>query len=194
MASFGPKVAAAAGIAASYSVRHEGDKFGGNGPLFASGLHGLWSGGIDVTYIGAMGRDEVLPVYREAIGGRTKRLVTLADPPIATASNSATAKSCFVVCVRAPRSLSPACWNAPDPPPLTTNCAKPGLSPQSTGASWSMSEKSGATWRTVSLNSVAPRRTPCFSWTSPNLNTAPRPTSRTCSPAWARSPASAARS
>jgi len=80
MADFGPKVAAAAGIAASYTVRHEGDKFGGNGPLFASGLHGLWGGNIDVTYIGAMGRNEVLPIYREAIGGKTKRLVTLAEP------------------------------------------------------------------------------------------------------------------
>jgi len=80
MAAFGPKVAAAAGIAASYSVRHEGDKFGGNGPLFASALHGLWAGGIDVTYIGAMGRDEVLPIYREALAGKTKRLVTLAEP------------------------------------------------------------------------------------------------------------------
>ena len=30
MAEFGPKVAAAAGIAASYPVRHLGDKFGGN--------------------------------------------------------------------------------------------------------------------------------------------------------------------
>jgi hypothetical protein len=80
MAEFGPKVAAAAGIAASYSVRHEGDKFGGNGPLFASALHALWDGGIDVTYIGAMGGDEVLPIYREALEGRTKRLVTLAEP------------------------------------------------------------------------------------------------------------------
>ena len=80
MAEFGPKVAAAAGIAASYTVRHEGDKFGGNGPLFASGLHGLWDGNIDVTYIGAMGRDEVLPIYREALEAKTKRLVTLAEP------------------------------------------------------------------------------------------------------------------
>ena len=80
MAEFGPKVAAAAGIAASYTVRHEGDKFGGNGPLFASGLHGIWGGNIDITYIGAMGRDEVLPIYLEALEAKTKRLVTLAEP------------------------------------------------------------------------------------------------------------------
>jgi hypothetical protein len=36
MAEFGPKVTAAAGVAASYPVRHLGDKFGGNGPLFVA--------------------------------------------------------------------------------------------------------------------------------------------------------------
>jgi len=36
MAEFGPKVTAAAGVAASYPVRHLGDKFSGTGPLFAA--------------------------------------------------------------------------------------------------------------------------------------------------------------
>ena len=80
MAEFGPKVAAAAGIAASYPVRHLGDKFGGNGPLFAAALNDIHGGKIDVTYIGAMGRGEVLPIYQEALGGKTKRLYTLAQP------------------------------------------------------------------------------------------------------------------
>ena len=80
MAEFGPKVAAAAGIAASYSVRHLGDKFGGNGPLFAAALNDIHAGKIDVTYIGAMGRSEVLPIYQEALRGKTKRLYTLAQP------------------------------------------------------------------------------------------------------------------
>jgi len=80
MAEFGPKVAAAAGIAASYPVRHLGDKFGGNGPLFAAALNDIHAGKIDVTYIGAMGRGEVLPIYREALGGKTKHLYTLAKP------------------------------------------------------------------------------------------------------------------
>jgi pfkB family carbohydrate kinase len=80
MAEFGPKVAAAAGIAASYPVRHLGDKFGGNGPLFAAALNDIHAGKIDVTYIGAMGRGEVLPIYQEALGGKTKRLYTLAQP------------------------------------------------------------------------------------------------------------------
>ncbi len=80
MAEFGPKVAAAAGIAASYPVRHLGDKFGGNGPLFAAALNDIHAGKIDVTYIGAMGLREVLPIYQEALGGKTKHLYTLAKP------------------------------------------------------------------------------------------------------------------
>lgn len=80
MAEFGPKVAAAAGIAASYPVQHLGDKFGGNGPLFAAAMHDIHDGMIDVTYIGAMGCGEVLPIYQEALGSKLKRLITLAAP------------------------------------------------------------------------------------------------------------------
>jgi hypothetical protein len=77
MAEFGPKVAAAAGVAASYPVRHLGDKFGGNGPLFTAALNDIYSGQIDVTYIGALGYPEVLPIFQEALGGKTKRLYSL---------------------------------------------------------------------------------------------------------------------
>ena len=80
MAEFGPKVAAAAGIAASYSVRHLGDKFGGNGPLFTAALHDIHAGEIDVTYIGALGSGDVLPIYQAALRHKTKRLHTLAVP------------------------------------------------------------------------------------------------------------------
>lgn len=80
MAEFGPKVADAAGIAASYEVEHKGDKFGGNGPLIASALSAIFSNGIDITYIGAMGEDEVLPIYQEALNGKIRQLYTLATP------------------------------------------------------------------------------------------------------------------
>ncbi|MFP4070034.1 MAG: hypothetical protein ACLFVC_07620 [Opitutales bacterium] len=80
MAELGPSIAEAAGIAASYPVQHLGDKFGGNGPLLASALHGIHAGKIDLTYIGAMGRDEILPIYKEALEAKTTRLVSLADP------------------------------------------------------------------------------------------------------------------
>jgi len=84
MAEFGPQVAAVAGIAASFPVRHLGDKFGGNGPLFAAAIHDIHAGAIDLTYIGAMGREAVWPVYEAALGGKTKRLHTLADPAHST--------------------------------------------------------------------------------------------------------------
>ena len=77
MAEFGPKVAAAAGVAASYPARHQGDKFGGNGPLFAAALNDIYAGNIDVTYIGALGHPEVLPIFQAALGGKTKRLYSL---------------------------------------------------------------------------------------------------------------------
>jgi hypothetical protein len=77
MAEFGPKVAAAAGVAASYPVRHLGDKFGGNGPLFAAALNDIHAGEIDVTYIGALGDHEVLPIFQAALGGKTRRLYSL---------------------------------------------------------------------------------------------------------------------
>lgn len=80
MAEFGSKVAAAAGIAASYPAQYQGVKFGGNGPLFAAALHDIHGGAIDVTYIGAMGLGQVLPIYQAALGGKTKRLYTLAPP------------------------------------------------------------------------------------------------------------------
>jgi len=80
MAEFGPKVAEAAGVAASYPVRHLGDKFGGNGPLFAVALHDILAGNVDISYIGALGKDSVLTIFREAFAGKIHNLYTLADP------------------------------------------------------------------------------------------------------------------
>lgn len=84
MAELGPKLTAAAGIAASYPVRHLGDKFGGNGPLFAAALHDIFSGELDISYIGAMGRHEVRPIFQAALRGKTKHLYTLAEPAHST--------------------------------------------------------------------------------------------------------------
>lgn len=80
MEDFADRVRSAAGISASYPAEHRGDKFGGNGPLLASGLHGLWDGGIDLTYIGALGDPEVLPIFREAVGEKMSRIVSIAEP------------------------------------------------------------------------------------------------------------------
>ncbi len=84
MAEFGVKVAAAAGVASSYPVRHLGDKFGGNGPLLAAALHDIFAGQIDVTYIGALGDKKVLPIFETALAKKTKRLHTIARAAITT--------------------------------------------------------------------------------------------------------------
>lgn len=80
MADFGPSVAAAAGIAASYVSEHKGDKFGGNGPLIAAALSDIHQNQIDLSYIGALGKDAVLPIYQAALGDKIRSLYTLAEP------------------------------------------------------------------------------------------------------------------
>ncbi len=80
MERFGPKVADAAGIATSFTARHKGDRFGGNGPLFASALYAFFGGSAAITYIGALGDEEIQPVFREALEAKMKRLVSLAEP------------------------------------------------------------------------------------------------------------------
>ena len=84
MAEFGAKVAAAAGVAASYPVRHLGDKVGGNGPLLAAALSDIYAGKIDVTYVGALGEKTVLPIFEAALRGKTKRLHTIARAAVTT--------------------------------------------------------------------------------------------------------------
>ncbi|MDF3128376.1 hypothetical protein P0Y35_04135 [Kiritimatiellaeota bacterium B1221] len=78
MAEFGPKVAEAAGIAASYAVNHEGDKFGGNGPLFIAAFSDLFSNQVDVSYIGGLGAGKVEPIFAEALDGKVDRIFSLA--------------------------------------------------------------------------------------------------------------------
>ncbi len=80
MAEFGPSVTRAAGISTSCTVRRQGEKFGGNGPLFAAALHDIFGGEISVSYMGAVGRGEVLPIFEEALGGKMERIYSLADP------------------------------------------------------------------------------------------------------------------
>jgi hypothetical protein len=80
MESFGAKVSAAAGVAASYSVDHQGDKFGGNGPLLTCALDRMFDGNIGITYIGGIGKGEVDPLFADAMGAHTEAMYTLAPP------------------------------------------------------------------------------------------------------------------
>lgn len=80
MADFGSQVHAAAGISASFKSRHHGDKFGGNGPLIATALHGVFSGSIDIDCAGGFGNGHALPIFEEALGGTMRNLYPLAEP------------------------------------------------------------------------------------------------------------------
>lgn len=92
MAGFGPKVTAAAGISTSFPVMHQGDKFGGNGPLFATALHDIHAGNIDITYAGAVGDGEMLPIFKDALDGRMRRVHALARPAHSTCMEFADGK------------------------------------------------------------------------------------------------------
>lgn len=83
MAELGPKITAAAGIAASYFVKSQGEKFGGNGPLLANGLHDILSGEVGISYIGGIGNDKALPIYENALGAKMK-LYTIAPSAVTT--------------------------------------------------------------------------------------------------------------
>jgi hypothetical protein len=84
MAEFGPKVAAAAGVATSYPAYHLGEKFGGNGPLLAAALNDIHQGAIDITYIGGIGKDGILPIFQNALRSKTKTLYSLASAAVTT--------------------------------------------------------------------------------------------------------------
>ncbi len=80
MKSFGPRVLAAAGIAASFRVKNKGDKFGGNGPLFAGALSDIFERNINLSYIGAIGKDKVTPLFENALKDKVDNIYTLAEP------------------------------------------------------------------------------------------------------------------
>lgn len=78
MAELGPKIAQAAGIAASYAVKHQGDKFGGNGPLFAAALSDLFQNEVELSYIGGIGDGKPEPIFEEALAGKVSHLYPIA--------------------------------------------------------------------------------------------------------------------
>jgi hypothetical protein len=80
MADFGPKVAKAAGIATSAEVKRLGQKYGGNGPLLTVALSNLFRNNIHLDYIGALGKDSILPIFKNALEGKVHQLYSFADP------------------------------------------------------------------------------------------------------------------
>jgi len=75
LAELGARISAAAGMSTNLELYPRGDKLGGNGPIMANALLALGSG---LTYVGALGRPAVHPVFAD-LAARA-RTYSLADP------------------------------------------------------------------------------------------------------------------
>lgn len=62
LAELGGRISAAAGMSTNLELHPRGDKLGGNGPIMANALLALGSG---LTYVGALGRPAVHPVFAD---------------------------------------------------------------------------------------------------------------------------------
>lgn len=77
---FGQRVLGAAGKSANIELYPRMDKLGGNGPIMAGALLAV---GADVTYIGALGRENLHPVFKTF--AEKAKVISLADPAQTTA-------------------------------------------------------------------------------------------------------------
>jgi len=80
IAEMGAKISAAAGKSANIELYPRFDKLGGNGPIMANAMLSL---GMDVRYIGALGKPNLYPVFEE-FANKTKA-VSICEPGITTA-------------------------------------------------------------------------------------------------------------
>ncbi len=75
--AFGQRILAAAGKSANIELYPEFEKLGGNGPIMANAL---LSGGMQVGYIGALGRPAIHPVFAEF--AKKTNAVSVTDPGV----------------------------------------------------------------------------------------------------------------
>lgn len=75
IAAFGAKITAAAGESSNYELVVTRRKLGGNGPIMADALANL---GLDVSYVGNLGKPAIDPVFHD-FAGRAK-VVSIAAP------------------------------------------------------------------------------------------------------------------
>ncbi|MCD6571148.1 MAG: hypothetical protein J7L53_10640 [Deltaproteobacteria bacterium] len=73
---FAKRIADAAGLSANIELVPTQIKLGGNGPIMANALI---EQGYEVTYIGALGKEEIHPVFRE-FASSCKNVISLTDP------------------------------------------------------------------------------------------------------------------
>lgn len=77
LAEFGQRIVAAAGKSTNIELYPRGDKLGGNGPIMANALLAI---GTRVTYVGAVGRPNIHPVFADmAARARTFSLAAAAQ-------------------------------------------------------------------------------------------------------------------
>jgi sugar/nucleoside kinase (ribokinase family) len=86
----GARISEAAGKSANIELYPRFDKLGGNGPIMANALLSL---GLDVRYVGALGRPVIDPVFEEF--AKKTDAVSLADPGITTAAEFKDGKLMF---------------------------------------------------------------------------------------------------
>lgn len=75
IAAFGERISKAAGLSTNIEFVPRVVKLGGNGPIMANALGAL---GLDITYIGAVGKPVVHPVFAELAS--KSRVISIADP------------------------------------------------------------------------------------------------------------------
>jgi sugar/nucleoside kinase (ribokinase family) len=80
IAEMGAKISAAAGKSANIELYPRFEKLGGNGPIMANAMLSL---GMDVRYVGALGKPNLHPVFEE-FAAKTKA-VSICEPGITTA-------------------------------------------------------------------------------------------------------------
>ena len=80
ISDLGSRISAAAGKSANIELFSRFDKLGGNGPIMANSLLSL---GLPTRYVGALGRSEPHPVFKDF--AEKTEAITLADPGITTA-------------------------------------------------------------------------------------------------------------
>jgi len=78
--ALGSRISAAAGKSANIELFPRFEKLGGNGPIMANAMLSL---GLDVRYIGALGRPEIQPVFKDF--AQKTQAVSIAEPGITTA-------------------------------------------------------------------------------------------------------------
>ena len=81
IAEFGARISSAAGMSANIELAPVVEKLGGNGPIMANAQSAQ---GIQVRYLGALGKDYIHPVFDE-FAAKT-RAVSIADPGITHAA------------------------------------------------------------------------------------------------------------